>query len=276
MALIYGCITPHGGPVIGEIAGDQFENFRPTRVGMEELGRRMKAHQPDTIIILTPHGLRLKGHIAVYTCEYSGGSMRGGGQTVSTRFACDKEMALQILAETEAAQIPVVGCNYGALSGPASHIEMDWGTMIPLWFMGAKDEVKPKIIVIGPTREIPLEQLVTFGDIIAKVAEQSGKRVALVASADQGHAHDPQGPYGYDPAAAEYDQQICAIVKENRLADLLTMDLAFVDRAKPDSLWQMLILHGATKVVPMTGEFISYQVPTYFGMMVAGYEPEHK
>jgi aromatic ring-opening dioxygenase LigB subunit len=48
--------------------------------------------------------------------------------------------------------------------------------------------------------------------------------------------------------------------------------LDFVERAKPDSLWQMLILHGASTVNPMKGEFLSYQVPTYFGMIVACYE----
>jgi aromatic ring-opening dioxygenase LigB subunit len=54
------------------------------------------------------------------------------------------------------------------------------------------------------------------------------------------------------------------------------MDLEFVERAKPDSLWQMLILYGALELTPMKGELISYQVPSYFGMLVASFEPVNK
>jgi aromatic ring-opening dioxygenase LigB subunit len=270
--LVIGGVAPHGSSVIGEIAGEEFELFKPTRDGMEKLGERVKAQNPDTIVILTPHGLRIKGHNAIYTCEYCRGTLEGENNSVSAEFKCDKPLAEEILKRAVGEGIPCVGTNFGALSGPASNIEMDWGTLIPLWFMGARDEVKPEIVVIGPTREILLEQLVDLGRIIAEAAKDSGKRVALIASADQAHAHDPNGFYGYDPAAPEYDQAIISIIKENKLEKLLDMDLDFVERAKPDSLWQMLILYGASTVNPMKGEFLSYQVPTYFGMIVASYE----
>jgi aromatic ring-opening dioxygenase LigB subunit len=159
------------------------------------------------------------------------------------------------------------------MSGEGSDVPMDWGALIPLWYMGARDSVKPRIVVIGPTREIPLSQLVELGRVIAEAADKSGKRIALIASADQAHAHDPDGIYGYDRAAEEYDRDIVSIVRDNRLERLLDFDLDFVERAKPDSLWQMLILYGASLVVPMKGSLISYDVPTYFGMLVASYEP---
>lgn len=45
-----------------------------------------------------------------------------------------------------------------------------------------------------------------------------------------------------------------------------------VNAAKPYSLWQMLILVGALEVRPMQGELLSYEVPTYFGMLSAAYQ----
>lgn len=270
--LVFAGIAPHGFSIIAEIAGDELELFKPTRDAMEEFGEKIRAYQPETVVVLTPHGLRLKGYNAVYTCAYCRGSLSGGGQRVHAEFQCDQSMARKILEKIEEAQIPVVGANFGALSGPASNIEMDWGTLIPLWFSGARDEKKPEIVVIAPTREIPLTQLVEIGEIIARVAEASGKWVALIASADQGHAHDEKGPYGYHPASEEYDREIAKIIEENRLEDLLQMDMDWVEEAKPDSLWQMVILYGALQIVPMTGRLLSYQVPTYFGMAVATYE----
>ena len=103
-------------------------------------------------------------------------------------------------------------------------------------------------------------------------AEASGRRVALIASADHGHAHDPEGPYGYDPASAVYDELVVGLVRENRLEGLLEIDPDFVDEAQADSFWQMLVLHGATDGA-FEVELLSYEAPTYFGMMCASFMP---
>lgn len=276
--LSYAGIFPHGSSIIGEIAGPELNLYEPIRSGCKKLGKKVKSIKPDTIIIITPHGLRLKGYNAVYTSEYCRGTLTDNGVTVSADFKCDKEMAVKILKSIEKANIPVVGANFGTLSGEDSCIEMDWGTLIPLWFMGANSKSQPEIVVIGPTREIPLTQLVDIGKIIGSIAEKSSKKVVLIASADQAHAHahDPEGIYGFSPKAEEYDEKIISIIKENKLEKLLDFNLDFVEDAKPDSLWQMLILYGANTIVPMRGELFAYQVPTYFGMLSAGFERIHK
>src|SRR5207247_568916 len=97
--------------------------------------------------------------------------------------------------------------------------------------------------------------------------------VALIASADHGHAHDPEGPYGFDPGAAEYDAHIVELVREHRLAELLQIDAGLVERAKADSFWQLLMLHGALGEDGWRGELLSYEAPTYFGMLCASYSP---
>jgi aromatic ring-opening dioxygenase LigB subunit len=96
--------------------------------------------------------------------------------------------------------------------------------------------------------------------------------VALIASADHGHTHDADGPYGFDPAAAEYDEQVVRLVEQHRLEGLLELDPAFVEAAKADSWWQLLMLHGALGE-GWSGEFLSYETSTYFGMLCAAYAP---
>jgi AmmeMemoRadiSam system protein B len=144
--------------------------------------------------------------------------------------------------------------------------------LIPLWFFGAKERKKPKIVIVTPSREIPLTQLVEFGKIIADVAESSKRRVAFVASADQGHAHDKKGPYGFHSASKEYDELVIKAVKEGNLKQLLTLDPQFVEDAKPDSLWQMAILVGVLERVSMKARCVSYQAPSYFGLLCASFE----
>jgi aromatic ring-opening dioxygenase LigB subunit len=150
---------------------------------------------------------------------------------------------------------------------------MDWGTMIPLWFLLKSVRLKSKVVIVTPSREIPLEQNVRFGRSIAEVAGESRKRVAFVASADQAHRHTKSGPYGFDKRASEFDRRVVDLIRRDELAQVLRMDPSFVDGARPDSLWQMAMLVGVLSAVPMRGELVSYQVPTYYGMLCARYKP---
>ena len=100
----------------------------------------------------------------------------------------------------------------------------------------------------------------------------SGKRVAMIASSDHGHAHRADGPYGFDPAAAEYDGKVVELIKANHLTGVSDIDPALVGKAKADSYWQMLMLAGAIGD-GWKGEFLSYEAPTYFGMLCAAYTP---
>jgi len=275
MGIVYACIAPHGAETIPELAGKQLEAFGKTRRGMERLAQRLEMHKPSTIILATPHGLRLDQTIGVVTSEYSEGSLRAHGRSVKTRFRCDRQLAQEILQTSKKAGLPVIGVNYGTSEGPSSCMPMDWGTLIPLWFLGASKEGKGKreIVVVTPSREISLTQLVDFGKVIAEAAKASGKKVAFVASADQGHAHDKKGPYGFHPASAEYDKLVVKAIKGADLKQLLELDRGFVEDAKPDSLWQMAILIGVLERIPMKGRFVSYQVPTYYGMLCADFSP---
>ena len=56
------------------------------------------------------------------------------------------------------------------------------------------------------------------------------------------------------------------------LGRLLTFDLAWLRRAATDAYGQVLNLHGAIQGTNLRGELLSYEVPTYFGMLCAAYQ----
>jgi aromatic ring-opening dioxygenase LigB subunit len=98
----------------------------------------------------------------------------------------------------------------------------------------------------------------------AAIARATGeRRAALMASADHGHAHDPEGPYGFDPAAAAYDARFRELLAARPLDFRPLGEL--VDAAKADSLWQLVVLQGA---VDGGLELLAYATPTYYGMAV--------
>jgi aromatic ring-opening dioxygenase LigB subunit len=118
-------------------------------------------------------------------------------------------------------------------------------------------------------RTLPFQTHYDFGRAIGRAVKSSDKRIALIASADQGHAHDANGTYGFNPASAEYDSWMQDVIRSDRLDDLLLADPVLVENGKPDSLWPTLMLAGALKENPLKGRFLSYEVNVYFGILCA-------
>ncbi len=249
--------------------------FEATRIGMRDLAKRISDAKPQTIVVASPHNLRLVGRIAVVVAENSLGSLEGSsGKSVSLRAECDVAFGRKLIHESQIEGLPVVGANYGTSEGPASSMQMDWGTLVPLWFVLKERRVKSKIVIVAPSREIPLRENFLFGRMMARMMEKNKtKRFVFVASADQAHAHRRSGPYGFSASASQYDNYVLDAIRNDRLERVLGLGAKFVERAKPDSLWQMAVLAGIIERVPMKSELISYQVPTYYGMICASFEP---
>ena len=272
MGIVFACIAPHGDEIIPQLAGDKLEVFNKTKQGMEKIANLMKKQEIGTIVIATPHNLRLKGNIGVITAEFTEGSLQTDSASVKIRFKCNRSLAEEILRRAKKYKLPVMGVNYGTDEGSSSCMPMDWGTLIPLWFFGAQVK-RPRVVMVTPSREIPMEKLVRFGNLVAQAAKKTGEKVAFVASADQAHTHDKKGPYGFHQASVKFDKLVKEAVEGNNLKTLLNVEKQLIENAKPDSLWQIAILIGVLEEVPMKGKLISYQAPTYFGMLCAAYMP---
>jgi aromatic ring-opening dioxygenase LigB subunit len=271
--LVYACIAPHGGEIVPALAGKKLQMFMETRNGMKGLAGEVKRARPDTIVIATPHNLRLHRYIGVVTAENSTGSAKEGRREIRYRAKCDMALAQKLVDAGEREGLPVVGATYGVYEGPLSDLAMDWGTLIPLWFFLKGNHLRSKIVIVTPSRGSPLAQNYQFGRVVAKIAQEEKKRVAFVASADQAHTHKKDGPYGYSPDAAKYDEYVVRAIKSGGLKSIMRLKPGFIDRARPDSLWQMTMLAGVLAEVPMKGRLLSYQAPTYYGMLCAGYLP---
>ena len=273
MSLVFAAIAPHGTVEVPGVAAAAVPGAEATHAALDELGRRFSAAAPEVTIVLTPHNVHVAGHFAVVLAGTLAGRLAEfDAPEVELSCPVDLELATECVVALHDAGLPVVGASFGANDPGAATAPMDWGVLIPLWYMGGRAEPPVPAVVISPARDRPAVEHIRAGKALARAADASPLRVALVASADHGHAHDPDGPYGFDPAAAEYDARIVELVRENRLASLPKLSPDFVGRAKADSWWQLLMLHGALGG-DWHGDLLSYEAPTYFGMLCAAYAP---
>lgn len=273
MPLVFAAIAPHGSMAIAEWCRPEERALAArTRAAMEELGRRFDAASPDVTVVLTPHNIHVEGGMAVVLAGALSGALESGATPIAMRVPVDRELAIEITVAVGEAGVPVAAVSYGANDTAAAVFPMDWGTQVPLHFMGGRGDPPKPIVMMAPARDLPWDAHVSAGGAIAKTAAASSKRVALIASCDHGHAHDPRGPYGFSPASKEFDDRVVDLVKRDALGELLRFDRAFVAEAKADSFWQMLMLHGAIRD-EWRGDFLCYEAPTYFGMLCAAYSP---
>jgi aromatic ring-opening dioxygenase LigB subunit len=273
--LVFAAIAPHGSIAIEEACEpDELGIARKTQEAFTELGRRFDRARPDSTIVLTPHNVHVEGSFAVVIAGSLNGSLsEWTSQPVELSGVVDRELALASIVALVDAGLPTVGISFGGNDPETAVAPMDWATLIPLWYMGGRREPPVPTVVVTPARDRPLAEHRQAGATLSAAAAASGKRVALIASADHGHAHDPDGPYGYDPAAKEYDEAIVDAVEQERLDTLESWDADFVERAKADSFWQLLMLEGALQHDDgWRSELLSYEAPTYFGMLCAAYE----
>lgn len=278
--LVFACVAPHGTLVVPPVAGPDAERGELTRRSFEELGRRMLAAQPDTIIVMTPHGLSVEGSMSLLNNAFVRGSLgeltefNGNNNLVRLEFPVDIELTALLAEAATARLVPVQRVTFGIAANSKYALPLDWAVLVPLWFMGADWNPLPHVVIACPdrfTKPLTAEHYLSFGAAIRDAAKRSDKRVAFIASADLGHAHDPTSRFGYDPASAAFDNLVVELLKRNTLGELTSVDRNLLTNARTDAFGQLLAVHGALTGTGFYGEFLSYEVPTYFGMACAAF-----
>jgi aromatic ring-opening dioxygenase LigB subunit len=272
--IVFGAVCPHGPIAVAETCTEDELALAPaTREAYAELGRRSAAAGAETVVVATPHNVHLQGAMAVVLAGSHEGAVAGtDGRTVGLECTTDRELAALVLEALHDAGVPTVGVSYGGNRIEESAMPMDWGTLIPLWHLGGRADPPVPVVVVSPARDLSPEAHIGAGRAVAAAVARSDRRVAFVASADHGHRHSADGPYGYDDASAAYDGTVTAMVAENRLGDLVHLDPALVEAAAADSWWQLLMLHGVLGDT-FESDLLSYEAPTYYGMLCAAFTP---
>jgi aromatic ring-opening dioxygenase LigB subunit len=287
MPLVFAAIAPHGFPLIPDLSDDA-GGALATRAAMEELGRRAVAAGVEALVIAGPHGVRVDSAICLADTARAAGTLAWQNRRVELNIPIDGLLTDAIAAMARERGIPIALAGYGGNRRDQSVLPLDWGVLTPLWFLGHNlnmrghgdvladppaADIGPPAVIVTPSRSVPRETLVDFGRVVAEVSGVEPRRVGFIASCDWGHAHAATGPYGFHPESAAVDAEVVAAVQANDLMRLIDLDEGRARDAAIDGLWQALMLGGALDVTPMKVEFLSYEAPTYYGMLVAAWVP---
>ncbi len=260
--IVYGIISPHPPILIPKIGGKRINDIDSTKQALDKVSKKLKSLDPDTVIIITPHGEVSQTTIRVYGSHvFEGDFGQFGIPDAKLAAKGDSDLAHSILKEADNSKI---------YSAEIQESFLDHGIMVPLHYIqsaGFKKQILPIAISL-----IPLSGLYDFGKLLKKVVEASGKKVAIVASADMSHRLTQDAPSGYNPRGKVFDEKLVELVKANDVNGILNFDVDLAEEAGQDSLWSISILLGAFDNSNTKSNVLSYEGPFGVGYMVAEYE----
>lgn len=260
--IIFGMISPHPPVLVPQIGGTRLKEIERTKKALESASKKLKSLDPDTVVIITPHGEISQNTLHLYASHVFEGDFSAFGQPkVKLSFKGDTELAHRINKEAASTSV---------LTAEIQESFLDHGVMVPLYYAQAAGFSKSILPIAISLR--PLRELYEFGRIIKKAVATSGKKVAVIASADMSHKLTKDAPAGYDPKGKVFDERLVELVRNSDVDGILDFEAILADQAGQDSLWSVSILLGCLDGGTYKSEVLSYEGPFGVGYMVAKYE----
>lgn len=249
-------VIPHGDEII----------TRPnheSEIMFSSIRENTKNDKSEVILIISPHSVRLSNGIGIIHTENVSCYYEMDNFILKERRKVERKLAEKISENFSEAVL----VDFVTSSGDLSDFPEDFGSAIPLYFFKGRS-----VVIIGQPRISDRNLLIKFGQILHSVLDKYEKRVTVIFSADQAHTHNKSGPYGYSSEAKEYDNMIQEIFEKNRVYKIRDVVDEIIEKAKPDSYWNMVILSGFMEGNNYQSKKIYYYLEKYFGMMFSTIE----
>jgi len=195
--------------------------------------------------------------------------------TVSVSTTSSTELVAEILANLEDSH-KISGLT---AFGDSYDFPLGWGEVLPLHALYRRSSQKfPVVVLSQPSRrhdeaQDMIPELLDLGAALFEILERDEKKVAVIASCDLAHTHDPNGPYGYSSAAAPFDHACSQWADTLNETVLLTVAKDLVPDALSCGYTSMVMMHGLLKAHNPGWKPNLYALahPTYYGMLVASF-----
>lgn len=257
-------MVPHPPLIIPEIGKGEEKKIQDTIDAYHEVGRRIGALRPDTIVLISPHQIMYADYFHISPGK-SGkgdfGQFRAG--QVEMKVTYDTEFAENLGKLAEAGEIPA-----GTLG--ERDRRLDHGTMVPLYF------VNPywtgyKLVRVGLSG-LALTMHYELGQRIKETAEVLGRNTVVIASGDLSHRLSSAGPYGYKEEGPEYDRRIMDVMGSGDFGKLLEFLEDFCEKAGECGHRSFTMMAGALDRTGVGAERLSYEGPFGVGYGICAYE----
>ena len=266
MALLAAYAVPHPPLIVPAVGAGQEAAIADTTAAYEEVARRIAAHNPDVVVITSPHApLYRDGFFIADTPTETGSLGAFGHPEARITTQTDLKLGRAIADRLRRRDIPTAGA-------PAAHGEIDHATFVPLHFLARTLDLEDVDVVRIGLSGLSDADHEFLGLSITRAVEDLGRRAVLVASGDWSHKLTEDGPYGFASDGPVFDQALADIFARGDLRELFSLDATLCENAAECGLRSFEIMAGALEGLPFTSELLSYEGPFGVGYGVAAFE----
>ncbi|WP_352418309.1 AmmeMemoRadiSam system protein A [Proteiniborus sp.] len=249
---------PHPPIVIPEIGRGEEKKIQRTTDAFNKVAEDIARIEPDTIIIVTPHGPLFNDAIAMsFENKIKGNLGRFSAPQVNLSLEIDIPLTRKIIEYSAKEDIITVVMTRDSAKTYDIEYELDHGSMVPLYFINKK-HTKYKLVHITYGM-LPKMQLYKFGMCIKKAVEDSDKNAVFIASGDLSHMLTDDGPYGYSPYGEKFDNEIISLLKDGDVLGIFNMDRTTIEKAGECGLRSYYVMLGAMNGYDIKGNLLSYE-----------------
>ncbi|HET8931947.1 MAG TPA: AmmeMemoRadiSam system protein A [Polyangiales bacterium] len=257
MSIPCAVLMCHAPIVIPEVAGKRAAECSNTTAAMAEAAARVRAHAPDVLVVLSPHGERHRNQWGVCTRSALHGSFaRFGAAQAKVSLPGAPEAAQRLLRDNEL----FVGIE-------AAQLDDDHGALVPLYFVQRAGFSGATLIISPPARHTHTHERV--GQAIARAAASAGERWVVLASGDMSHRLIPGAPCGYDPRAAQFDAGFRACIDRGELREACTANPELRELAAEDVVDSVAVAAAAVDYQSAGHHTLNYEGPFGVGYLEA-------
>lgn len=266
MSIVAAYVVPHPPLIVPEVGRGQEHALQNTIDAYTMVARRVAAHAPDTIVVVSSHAPYFRDCFYISTGDAGYGDMGEFGAWDATLHATyDNALVAYIAACARKHGAPVCG-------GGMHADKIDHGTFVPLRFIHEFYDAY-QVVRVGLSGLSP-EAHRALGRCIAEAAQDLNRRVVFIASGDLSHKLAKAEPYGFAPEGPVFDRTVTNILDAGDLESLFTLDKAFVEAADECGLSSFQVMAGVLEDVPFTHELLSYEGIFGVGYAIAAFEVE--
>ncbi|MDP3043513.1 MAG: AmmeMemoRadiSam system protein B [bacterium] len=261
MPIIFSAITPHSPILVPSIGKENLSRLKATESAMEKLEEDLRAVNPDTILIISPHGSTQQDAFTInLNPEFEANFKEFGDFTTKLRFNGDVGLAYKIRESLETkAPLQLI-----------SEPNLDYGSSIPLSLL-TKKLPDVKIIPLHYCG-LDLQAHFKFGQLLKREFMVNKNKVAIIASGDLSHKLSKDAPAGYSPKGKKFDKKIVDYLTKRKTAELLEIDRQLIAEAGECGLKSIVILLGILDGMNYEPKMLSYEAPFGVGYLVMNFK----
>ncbi|MFH1565417.1 MAG: AmmeMemoRadiSam system protein B [bacterium] len=256
--LVFSALTPHPPIMIPNVGGDNLKQIKNTVDAMEKLGDMLAEKNPDSLIIISPHGGLLPQAFTINLSPALKANFKNFGDFVTEmNFPNDTVLGQTIKEETT---LPTLYSN---------NEELDHGASAPLFYLTQKTKNLP-IVPLGYSF-LSYEEHFKFGFELQQIINKTDKRIAVIASGDLSHRLTAEAPAGFSPQGNIFDEKLINLIKEKDAQEILNLDKNLIEEAGECGMRSLIILLGVLSRTEYQPEILSYEGPFGVGYLVANF-----